>query len=167
MTSIFSKIISGEIPSYKLYEDSKCIAILDINPINIGHTLLIPKKEYVTYMDVPDSDLKHMSVILKFLSKELIRIVGCTGINIYQNNGPSAGQEVPHVHFHIIPRFDSDNAIAQPNRKNMKPEEIKESYELIIKNLAEFKKVKRSVLPRKIKKQKTQTLKIKVKKRRD
>jgi len=167
MTSLFSKIISGEIPAYKLYEDSKCVAILDINPINIGHTLVIPKKESVTFMDMTDSDIRHISVIMKKLSKELIRITGCTGINIIQNNGPSAGQEVPHTHFHLVPRFDNDNMISPPKRQKTDSNKLKESFKLISNNInIKSRKLnpKRRVV-RKISKPKSKTLKVKVNKR--
>ena len=167
MASLFSKIISGEIPCYKVYEDKKCIAILDINPINIGHTLVIPKKESVTFMDMTDSDLRHISVIMKKLSKELIRITGCTGINIIQNNGPSAGQEVPHTHFHLVPRFDNDNMILAPKRQKTDPNKLKESFELISNNLNLKARKKHTSSPNVVKKAKPKSkiLKVKVNKR--
>ena len=167
MASLFSKIISGEIPAYKVYEDTKCVAILDINPINIGHTLVIPKKESVTFMDMTDSDLRHISVIMKKLSKELIRITGCTGINIIQNNGPSAGQEVPHTHFHLVPRFDNDNMISAPKRQKTDPNKLKESFELISNNLNLKARKKYTRSPNVVKKAKPKSkiLKVKVNKR--
>jgi len=165
MDSLFSKIISGEIPAYKVYEDNKCIAILDINPINIGHTLVIPRKESVTFMDMTDSDIRHISIIIKKLSKELIRITGCTGINIIQNNGPSAGQEVPHTHFHLVPRFDNDNMISPPKRQKTDPSKLKESYELISNNININSRKTNPRTKKSVKRSKSKILKVKVNKR--
>jgi len=165
MASLFSKIISGEIPAYKVYEDNKCIAILDINPINIGHTLVIPRKESVTFMDMTDSDIRHISIIIKKLSKELIRITGCTGINIIQNNGPSAGQEVPHTHFHLVPRFDNDNMISPPKRQKTDPSKLKESYELISNNININSRKTNLRTKKSVKRSKSKILKVKVNKR--
>lgn len=105
---VFCKIIKGEIKQDKIYEDNHTIAILDINPAQPrgGHTLVIPKKHYELLSDIPEAEVKHlMSTILK-ISKALMKFG--EGLNIIQNNKRIAGQYVPHVHFHMVPRFSND-----------------------------------------------------------
>lgn len=105
---IFCKIIKGEIKQDCIYEDSKTIAILDINPAQPrgGHTLVMPKKHYELFSDMPDVEAKAvMSTMLK-VSKALMKFG--EGLNVIQNNKKLAGQYVPHVHFHLIPRFSND-----------------------------------------------------------
>ena len=157
MASIFSKIITGEIPSFKIYEDKKVVAILDINPVNAGHVLVIPRLEYVTLMDMPDKLAEHTITVVKHLASELQRITGAQGINVFLNNGVAAGQEVPHVHFHIIPRFDGDNAIPAWKRNQVSPEDLKELSNLLT-NSIKSKRSSKKVVKKKI-------TKIKVKKK--
>jgi histidine triad (HIT) family protein len=141
--SIFSKIIAGEIPSFKVYEDKKVVAILDINPVNAGHILVIPRDEYVTLMDMPDKLAEHTIIVVKHLASEIQRITGAPGINVFLNNGVAAGQEVPHVHFHIIPRFEGDEAIPHWKRKQVSPEDLKELSELLSKSIKTKKKARK------------------------
>ena len=105
---LFCKIISGEIPSTKVYEDEQCYAFLDINPVNIGHTLLVPKTHSENLYTVADEDIAHMAVVLKKLSIAIKKAVGADGINIEMNNEPVAGQLIFHTHLHIVPRFEDD-----------------------------------------------------------
>lgn len=108
MKSIFSKIIAGEVPSEKIYEDDETFAFLDINPNNPGHTLVIPKAEFENIYEIPeDLFLKVMSTV-KRLAPAVRDAVGAEGVNIVMNNESAAGQIVPHVHVHIIPRFSGD-----------------------------------------------------------
>ena len=105
MKNIFEKIIDNEIPAYKVYEDSEVIAILDINPISYGHTLLIPKKRIENFVDSTE-DMSHILKILKELSLRLKEKLEADGITIITNN--YYGQEIKHLHFHIIPRYEGD-----------------------------------------------------------
>lgn len=105
---IFCKIIGGEIPADKIYEDENCLAFLDITPINPGHTLLVPKKHYENLYDVPDELLSQMAPIIKKLAVAVKQGMNAEGINVGMNNEQPAGQLVPHAHFHIIPRFSND-----------------------------------------------------------
>ena len=106
--SLFLKIVSGEIPSTKVYETENVLAFLDINPINKGHTLVIPKKHVRDIYELSD-DLaaEYMQTIVK-VANAVKKVTGAKGINIYSNNGVEAGQIVFHLHFHIIPRFEKD-----------------------------------------------------------
>jgi histidine triad (HIT) family protein len=105
---IFCKIANKELPSSILYEDEDVIAFLDIKPVNEGHTLVIPKKHFVTLDDCDEEVAKHLIVVLKRLNISVCKAVNCEGIFNAAMNGESAGQEVFHLHFHIIPRFKDD-----------------------------------------------------------
>ncbi len=108
MDCIFCKIIAGEIPSYKVYEDDSVIAFLDINPVNPGHTLLAPKDHRENTLDEPEETLKHMIAVVKKITPAIMRAAGAEACNIGINNGAIAGQVVMHTHWHIIPRFAND-----------------------------------------------------------
>lgn len=103
MVSIFTKIINKEIPASIIYEDENHIAFLDIAPFEKGHTLVVPKKEYITIMDMPEEDYLELNKIVLKIAKEFETKFDC-GVNIIQNNKKIAHQEIMHVHFHIIPR---------------------------------------------------------------
>ena len=110
MTSIFTKIIQREIPATIIYEDEEHIAFLDIQPFEKWHTLVVPKKEYETIMDMPeDAYLALQKIVLK-IAKHYETTLWC-GINIVQNNKAIAGQTVFHVHFHIIPRLQDNGFV--------------------------------------------------------
>jgi len=109
METIFSKIIKGTIPSTKLHEDELCIAILDINPVNKGHLLIISREPYPTFSECPDTVLEHMMHLAKEADDKLRSTLHCEGTNILINNGKASGQEVPHLHIHVIPRYAEDN----------------------------------------------------------
>lgn len=105
---IFCSIIKGDIPASKVYEDDEVLAFLDVAPVNPGHTLVIPKKHYPTLIDTPDNELTNLTKKVKRIAKGVMEGVSSEGFNLSVNNGEIAGQEVPHVHFHIMPRFKGD-----------------------------------------------------------
>ena len=105
---IFCKIIKGEIPSSKVYEDDDVYAFLDITPVNPGHTLVIPKTHGKDIFEVDDEMLGNLIVAVKKISKGVIKAVETDGFNLHLNTGPVSGQVVDHFHFHIIPRFEND-----------------------------------------------------------
>lgn len=111
MDCIFCKIIKGEIPTMKLYEDEKTLAFLDVNPCSIGHSLIIPKKHYQRFEEMPEEAAKDLFYIVHKLAKIIPEAVEAKDYNVGLNNGKIAGQEVPHVHFHIIPRFEGDKGL--------------------------------------------------------
>ncbi len=104
---IFCKIVNGEIPSYKVYEDDNFLAFLDISQATIGHTLVVPKKHYENIFELPE-DINIYSIVIK-LAKALKDALNVEGINILNNNGATAGQTVNHYHIHLIPRYNNDN----------------------------------------------------------
>lgn len=97
-------MIRGEIPCQKVYEDTHVIAILDINPLSPGHTLVIPKEPAATMGELSDDAAQALGKVLPRISRAVCAAVGAEQYNIVQNNGPDAGQSVYHVHVHIIPR---------------------------------------------------------------
>ncbi len=103
MDCIFCKIINGDIPSYKIYEDETVYSFLDINPKGVGHTLVIPKKHFKDLDDIDLDTLKHINEITKMLKKRIEEKLNPDGIQIVQNNG--CLQEVKHYHTHIIPAY--------------------------------------------------------------
>ena len=107
--TIFMKIIKGEIPSTKIYEDENTYAFLDIQPNNLGHTLVIPKTPSTNIYKMSDEDVKTLFVVVKKISIAVKKGMEATGINIAMNNDVDAGQEVFHSHIHVIPRFPNDN----------------------------------------------------------
>ena len=107
---LFCKIIAGTIPAEKVYEDAQCFAFLDINPVNIGHTLVVPKALYANLYETPDEILAHLAPIIKKLAVAVKKAVLADGINIEMNNDSAANQLIFHAHIHIIPRFANDEA---------------------------------------------------------
>lgn len=103
--SIFEKIVAGDIPSHRLYEDEHVYAFLDIGPVSHGHCLLIPKKCYVELDAMPEDVGAALGRALPRLCAAVKKATGCDGLNVLQNNGSVAGQVVMHVHFHLIPRY--------------------------------------------------------------
>lgn len=106
--TIFTKIIKGEIPANKVFEDDKCLAFLDINPVNIGHTLVIPKKQFKNLYELPDDLAGHIFSVAKKISISIKKSLGAEGVNIIMNNDVPAGQIVFHAHLHVIPRYSGD-----------------------------------------------------------
>ena len=122
---IFCKIINNEIPCYKVYEDDKVLAFLDIKPLNPGHTLVIPKKHYSDLGEINDEDLIALIQAVKKVGELIKEKLGVGGYNVSENNGAVAGQEVPHLHFHVIPRQTGDGLSPWP-RKEYKEGEAEE-----------------------------------------
>lgn len=105
---IFCKIAKGKMPCYKVYENKKVIAFLDINPAVKGHTLVVPKKHYENVFDCKDKILAEVIKVVQKISIHYKEKLGCSGVNILNASGQSAEQSVFHLHFHILPRFDGD-----------------------------------------------------------
>ncbi len=105
---VFCKIAANEIPSKKVYEDEYYLAFLDINPANAGHALIIPKQHYQTIISIPEDDLFGLMKVIKRLAAAVRETMVADGLNIHQSNGTVAGQIIPHLHFHLIPRYKDD-----------------------------------------------------------
>ncbi len=109
--TIFSKILRGEIPCHKVYEDDHVLAFLDINPIAHGHTLVIPKEPAETLDKLSDDAAAAIGRVLPRISRAVLAATNATAFNVLQNNGPAAHQAVVHVHFHIIPKHDDNTGL--------------------------------------------------------
>lgn len=109
---IFCKIIAGDIPSSKVYEDDRVFAFLDISPVTKGHTLVVPKDHYSGLLDTPPELLCEIAMRMPAVAAAVKAAAGADGFHVIQNNEPAAGQVVFHIHYHIIPRCDGDCAFA-------------------------------------------------------
>jgi histidine triad (HIT) family protein len=105
--NIFAKILRGEIPCYKVYEDDKAFAFLDIMPRAPGHTLVIPKAPARNFLDCPPDDLAHVIKVAQKIGQAAVKVFKADGMTLQQFNESAGGQVVFHLHFHIIPRHDS------------------------------------------------------------
>ena len=132
---IFCKIVAGTLPSCKVYEDDATLAFMDIGPIVRGHTLVIPKKHYDPLIQTPADVLGKLIAVVQKIAAAQTRALKADGINVMQSNGKAAGQVVPHIHFHVIPRFLQDGhswnwhpkPYADPHEIRQLAESIKQS----------------------------------------
>ena len=108
---IFCKIINHEIPSSVIYEDDDVLAILDISQVTRGHTLIMPKKHVRNVLEADEETVQKCMLTARKLAAQIVTNLHASGVNILTNCGESAGQSVDHLHFHIIPRYDSSDAI--------------------------------------------------------
>jgi histidine triad (HIT) family protein len=109
--TIFAKIIRGEIPCHRVYEDERVLAFLDIAPLSVGHTLIIPKEPAVTLDQLSDESAAAIGRVLPRLARAVLRATGASAYNVLQNNGVAAHQAVMHLHFHIIPKYDDGSGL--------------------------------------------------------
>lgn len=115
---VFCEIIKGNIPSAKVYEDDKTLAILDISQTTKGHTLVLPKQHYENLLEIPAEELAEMIVKVQKIAANNVTKLGAKGFNLLVNTGAVAGQSVPHLHFHIIPRYDENDSIEISFKEN-------------------------------------------------
>ena len=123
-TCIFCKIIAGEIPCHKAFEDEHVLAFLDIHPCNPGHTLVVPKEHCETLLHTPAHVAAAMMAVVQTVAPRAIAAVGAHGFNLGVNTGPASGQVIMHTHAHIIPRFEGDGLVHWPE-KEMSEEALK------------------------------------------
>jgi histidine triad (HIT) family protein len=131
MASIFSRIVSGEIPAAKVYEDDLTLAFLDINPASRGHTLVICKQELPGLLDLPPELLAAVAYTTQRVARALNAVLQPAGFNVIQNNGAAAGQTVFHYHVHIIPRWSGDGALAPWHPGQIGADELRELVALL------------------------------------
>lgn len=104
-STIFGKILDGEIPCHRVYEDDHVLAFLDIGPLSRGHTLVIPKERKAHLHELSDESAAALGRVLPRIARAVVSATGASHYNVLQNNGSTAGQVVMHVHFHVIPRI--------------------------------------------------------------
>jgi len=129
---VFCKIVSGELPSNKIYENSEVLAFLDVNPVNIGHSLVIPKKHFDNIYETPAETLANMITASKIVSMAIKSKMKADGINVIMNNDSVAGQIIFHSHMHIIPRFQNDGLGPWKSKTQYKEGEGKDVADRII-----------------------------------
>ena len=130
MSSIFTKIINGEIPSYKIAENDKFFAFLDINPLVKGHTLVVPKKEVDYIFDLEDDLIAELNIFAKKIAKAIDKAIECKRVGVLV-----IGTEVPHAHIHLIPFNTEDEMNIKRQKLNLSKEEFVEIMEKIKNNL--------------------------------
>lgn len=106
---IFCKILNGDIPSRKVFEDDDFCVIMDVDPATKGHCLILPREHYANLLAMPDELAARVLPLAKKVAAHLQETLGCDGINLVQNNGEVAGQTVHHFHMHVIPRYQGGN----------------------------------------------------------
>ena len=109
--TVFGKILRGEIPCHRIYEDDQVLAFLDVNPISRGHVLVIPKEPAETLDKLSDEASAAIGRVLPRLARAVLAVTGAPGFNVLQNNAALAHQAVFHVHFHIIPKYDDGSGL--------------------------------------------------------
>lgn len=115
---IFCRIVDGEIPCYKLYEDDDILAFLDISQVTKGHTLVIPKKHYDNFLTCPKDLMNKVMDVAQRVGQVAIKIFGARGVNILTNCYEAAGQTVKHFHVHIIPRYKEEDGFLVEMKDN-------------------------------------------------
>ncbi|UCD28039.1 MAG: HIT family protein [Planctomycetota bacterium] len=134
-TCVFCKIIAGEIPALKVFEDDSTLAFVDIGPLAEGHLLVIPKEHYEVLQEMSPEAVAAVTRHLPRLGRAVMDAVSAEGYNVLQNNGRVSGQEVPHVHFHIIPRIASDGLGYRWNASKYEDGRDKEIQQRLIRAL--------------------------------
>jgi len=132
---IFCKIVAGDIPVTKVYEDEDILSFLDIGPLSDGHTLIIPKEHYERLHDCPPEILGKIGSRLGRLAGAIAEAMGADGYNLLCNNGRAAGQLVNHLHFHIVPRSTGDGVFDRWPTRKYKEGKIEQIADKIRKNL--------------------------------
>ncbi|MGC9058605.1 MAG: HIT family protein [Candidatus Nanoarchaeia archaeon] len=129
---VFCKIANGEIPTRMIYSSKDLLAFLDIKPANLGHVLVIPRQHYTYLPQIPQELNASLLELIKVLISAEVEALGAEGVNVLQNNGSAAGQIVPHVHFHIIPRFKDDKVVLDWQPLQFKEEQFEEVQKKLI-----------------------------------
>ena len=134
MNCIFCKIINGEIPCYKVYEDEKVLAFLDISQASKGHTLIVPKTHFANMLECNEETVAYMYKIANKLGNQIVNSLGAKGMNILTNINEVAGQTVKHFHIHLLPRYnDEDGVKIDFISSNPSKEDLESVLNLIIK----------------------------------
>jgi histidine triad (HIT) family protein len=129
---IFCEIAAGRVPSYTTYSDDAAIAFLDLAPITPGHTLVIPRRHVADVLaDGADQAVADVAPALHAVSKQLVAAFNADGISVFQSNGAAAGQEVFHLHLHVIPRYDGDSAPVRWTRDAAAADTVADAHALI------------------------------------
>ncbi len=140
---VFCKIINGEIPTEKVFENEHAFAALDINPCAPGHTVVVPKTHTASIMDLSDDEIANLYKTVNEVAKQIKRALNPDSFNIGLNDGPAAGQGIPHIHVHVIPRYRNDRGGSMHTIVRNPPQEPLESI------AGRIRKEKAAELPKK------------------
>lgn len=146
---LFCNISNKNIESYKVYDDNKVMAVLDINPANKGHTIVFPKQHFQFLNDLNNELTGHVFDVVNKISSKMINELKASGVNVYVANGVGAGQSLPHICVHVIPRFKDDKIVFTWNPKKMNKnefEEVANKIKVEIEKKEEVKKIKPTVI---------------------
>ena len=129
---LFCKIINGEIPSYKIYEDEFTFAFLDIADDFVGHTLVLPKKHCENLLDADSQTINAVFNAVQKISNHYVKNCGYDGVNVFNNNNECSGQSIMHFHVHIVPRKNNDDltVFSEPQKKNCNFESLQNALKL-------------------------------------
>ncbi len=133
---IFCHIAAGRVASRKIYEDDKVVAVLDINPANPGHVLIVPKEHYVIMPQIPEDVLEHIGMIAKGISHAQLKAFKAQGTNIFVANGVAAGQRAQHFMMHVIPRMERDDVGLILPERSMASADAKKAQQVLKKALS-------------------------------
>ena len=128
---IFCRILAGEIPSRTVHEDESVVAFLDVNPLAEGHTLVVPRDHHARVADLSADTASALFSAMGDLAPTIERAVDADGMTVAVNDGEAAGQEIPHVHGHLVPRFEGDGAGAIHSLRWARPELDEEAFDAI------------------------------------
>jgi histidine triad (HIT) family protein len=128
---IFCKVLAGDIPSEKIYEDDHAVAVMDINPWTRGHAVVIPRKHAADLFEIEDGELEHVAVAAKRVATMMRDTLDCDGLNLLQSNGSAAWQTIFHLHVHVIPRYDDDPLELPVRPQPAEPEQLAEVAKVI------------------------------------
>ena len=137
---VFCSIVKGSIKSRRLYQDKWTTAFLDINPRNPGHTLVVTNKHYETIIDISDEEAGHLFRTVRKVSIGIVKGTPADGVSISQSSGACAGQLINHIHFHVIPRFASEDAVSLEGILPVKKIADREKNEIVKKIMAKIPK---------------------------
>jgi histidine triad (HIT) family protein len=135
--TVFDKIIAGEIPSHRIYEDQHVLAFLDIGPLSLGHTLVVPRERVAQLHQLSDESAAALGRVLPRLCRAVLKATGATAYNVLQNNGAEAHQAVMHVHFHIIPKIGGNGLGLGWKAGKLDPDQARELVQAITAALKE------------------------------
>jgi histidine triad (HIT) family protein len=133
---VFCRIAAGELPAAKVLETDAVLAFMDINPLSPGHVLVVPKRHYERLTDMPANAMAAVAKVLPAVARAAVAATKAEGFNVYQTNGACAGQQVAHVHFHIIPRRLGDGLGFRWNPRKYAEGEMERYRNLIARELA-------------------------------
>jgi histidine triad (HIT) family protein len=128
---IFCKVLAGDLPSEKIYEDEHTVAVMDINPWTRGHAVVIPRKHAENLFEIEDGELEHVVVAAKRVATKMRDTLDCDGLNLLQSNGRAAWQTIFHLHFHVIPRYEDDPLELPVRPQPADPEDLAEVAKVI------------------------------------